>query len=206
MPPRPCPRTHREPASSGLPTRPYHPTFLSRSVPVIGAAVLEVADHAVLFFAFVVHELEVTKDGNVDDGENIDFSISAVASLFRPTTLWHLGNTAPGWRSPKCTRAGAWSICRPCDGKLCPLCNYACLHAFSKNSQNFAQNSYKFGMNECPGQVCECRSCFSIRASFCEFVQNVHPCVRLPQWPLYRRSLFLQYYPQHFCTLRAAVV
>ena len=37
------------------PTCPYHPTFLSRSAPTDVLAVLEVAEHSVLFFAGLVH-------------------------------------------------------------------------------------------------------------------------------------------------------
>ena len=36
--------------SSGHPTCPYHPTFLSRSAPADDQAVLEVGEHSVLFF------------------------------------------------------------------------------------------------------------------------------------------------------------
>ena len=44
-----------EAPSSGPPTCPYHPTFLSRSAPADVVAVLEVAEHLVLFFAGLVH-------------------------------------------------------------------------------------------------------------------------------------------------------
>ena len=40
---------------------------------------MEVAQHSVLLFAGLVHQLEVTKDGNVDEGEEIHFAISGVA-------------------------------------------------------------------------------------------------------------------------------
>ena len=70
--------------SSGPPTCPYHPTFLSLSAPADALAVLEVAEHSVLFFAGMVHQLEVTKDGTVDEGEEINFAVSGVAPPPRP--------------------------------------------------------------------------------------------------------------------------
>ena len=39
-----------EAVPAGPPTCPYHPTFLSRSAPATGLAVMEIAEHAVLFF------------------------------------------------------------------------------------------------------------------------------------------------------------
>ena len=73
-----------------------------------------------LFFAELVHQSEVTKDGDVGRGEGIHFAISGVAPPppFRPTTLWPLRNTALAWRRPKCTRRGARSICYQCDCKV----------------------------------------------------------------------------------------
>ena len=50
-----------------------------------------------LFFVGLVHQIEITKGGNVDAESEIHFAISGVAPPVRPTTLWHLGNTAPAW-------------------------------------------------------------------------------------------------------------
>ena len=107
----------------------YHPT--SRALPRPPSwPVREVAQHSVLFFAGVVHRIEVTKHGNFDEGQGIHFAISGVASPAWPTTLWHLGNTSPAWRSPNRMRAGACCITCPYDCKLCPFCNSVCLLAF----------------------------------------------------------------------------
>ena len=64
---------------SDPPTYPYHPTFLSWSAPADVLAVMEVAEHSVLFFAGLVHQVEVTKDGNIDAEQEIHFAISGVA-------------------------------------------------------------------------------------------------------------------------------
>ena len=58
---------------------------------------------------------------NVHAESEIHFAMSGSAPPMRPTTLWHLLNTVPAWRSPKCTKAGAWSITCPCDCKVCLL-------------------------------------------------------------------------------------
>ena len=58
------------------PTCPYHPTFLSRTAPADSPAVMEVAKHSVDFFAGLVHQVEVAKDGSVDEGDEIHFAIS----------------------------------------------------------------------------------------------------------------------------------
>ena len=80
MLPRPClltpPRCPRRPPPRA-PTTP--PTFLSCFAPADVLAMLEVAEHSVLFFAGLVHQLEVTKDGTVDEGEAINFAISGIA-------------------------------------------------------------------------------------------------------------------------------
>ena len=64
-------------ALDGPPMCPYRPTFLSCFAPANALAVLEVAEHSVLFFAGMVHHLEVNKDGTVHKGEAINFAISA---------------------------------------------------------------------------------------------------------------------------------
>ena len=43
------------------PTCPYHPTFLSRSAPVADLAVMEIAEHSVLFFVGDQHKIEMCK-------------------------------------------------------------------------------------------------------------------------------------------------
>ena len=105
----------------GPPTCPFHPTFLSRSAPSSDLAVMEIAEQSILFFVGSVHKIEICKGDNVDAESEIHFAMSGVSPLVRPTTLWHLLNTAPAWRSPKCTKAGAWSITCPCDCKVCLL-------------------------------------------------------------------------------------
>ena len=89
------------------PTCPFHPTFLSRSAPSSDLAVME----SMLFFVGSLHQIEICKGDNVDAESEIHFAMSDVAPPVRPTTLWHLLNTAPAWRSPRCTKAGAWARC-----------------------------------------------------------------------------------------------
>ena len=102
------------------PTCPYHP-ILSRSAPSSDLAVMEIAEQSILFFVGDVHQIEICKGDNVDAESEIHFAMSGVAPAVRPTTLWHLLNKAPAWGSPKCTKAGAWSITCPCDCKVCLL-------------------------------------------------------------------------------------
>ena len=104
---------------------------------------MEVVEHSVLFFVGLVSQVEVTKHGNVDAELEIHFPIFGLAPLVRPTTLWHLGNTAPAWHSPKCMPSGAWYMSCPCYCKVCPLCNFVYLLAFSTDWTKFARNSYK---------------------------------------------------------------
>ena len=113
-----------EAPSSGPPTRPYHPTFLSRSAPADVLAVLEVAEHSVLFFAGLVHQLEVTKDGQVDESEAIHFAISGVAPAPPPSGPPRCGTqgtpprrgAAPSPRVPGPGPSAARAIirCAPC--------------------------------------------------------------------------------------------
>ena len=112
---------------AGVPTCPFHPTFLSRSAPSPDLAVMEIAEQSMLFFVGSVHQIEIRKGDNVDAESEIHFAMSGVAPPVRPTTLWHLLNTAPYWQSPKCTNAGAWSITCPCDCKVCLLVYLLCL-------------------------------------------------------------------------------
>ena len=109
--------------SSGLATRPYHPTFLFRCNPADDLAVLEVGEHSVLFFVGVVHQLEVMKDDTVDEVIPISFAISSVPPppLVRPTTMWYLVNTALAWRRVKQSGAGGWTIVCPYDYEVCEL-------------------------------------------------------------------------------------
>ena len=92
------------------PTCPYHPTFLSPTAPATHLAVMEVAEHSVLFFVGDAQQIEITKEDNVNAESEIRFAISGVAPPGRPTMLWHMLNTAPAWRPPKCTNARAWSM------------------------------------------------------------------------------------------------
>ena len=118
-----------EAVPAGPPTCPFHPTFLSRSAPASDLAVIEVSEQCMLFFVGSVHHIEVCKGDNVDAGSEIHFAMSGVAPPGRPTTLWHLANTAPAWRVPTCSKAGAWSITCPCDCKVCLLVCLLCLLA-----------------------------------------------------------------------------
>ena len=83
------------------PTCPYHPTFLSCTAPATDLAMMEVAEHSGLFFVGDVHQIEICKGDNVDAESEIHFAISLPPPV-RPTTLWHLLNTAPAWRPPRC--------------------------------------------------------------------------------------------------------
>ena len=114
---------------AGPPTCPFHPTFISRSAPASDLAVIEVGPQCMLFFVGSVHQLEVTKGGDVDAESEIHFALSGIAPPGRPTTLWHLVNTVPAWRSPKCARTGAWSITYPCECKVCLLVCLLCVLA-----------------------------------------------------------------------------
>ena len=67
------------------PTCPYHATVISRSAPATDLAVMEVAEHLVLFFVGDVHRIEITKGDNVDAESEIHFTISGVAP---PPPMW----------------------------------------------------------------------------------------------------------------------
>ena len=84
-----------------------------------------------LFFVGSVHQIEICNGDNVDAESKIHFAMSRVAPPVRPTTLWHLVNTALAWRSPGCSKAGAWSITCPCDRKVCLLVCLLRLLAYS---------------------------------------------------------------------------
>ena len=103
------------------PTCPFHPTFLSRCAPSTDLAVTEIAEHNVLFFVRNVHQIEISKGSPVDAESEMHFAMLSVAPPLRPSTMWHLLNTAPVWWLPKCSKARAWSITRPCDCKKCLL-------------------------------------------------------------------------------------
>ena len=114
----------------------------------------------------------------------------------QPTTLWHPRNTAAAWQSPRCTRAGAWSIRCPCDCEVCPLCNSACFPTSATKLQKVVQNSSKIRKNfvgklsemrtkfvptnawgKCPNSEVSMglvRNSYKIRKNFCEFVRNVY--------------------------------
>ena len=120
---------------AGPPTCPFHPTFLSGSAPASDLAVIEVGEQCMLFFMGSVHQLEVCKGDNVDAESEIHFAMTGIAPPERPTTLWHLVNTVPAWRSPKCAKTGAWSITCPCE---CKLCLFVCLLCLLANWTKFA--------------------------------------------------------------------
>ena len=125
-----CPGPLRRPPPDA-PGRPRHlplpPHLHFRSAPASDLAVIEVGPECMLFFVGSVHQLEVAKGGDVDAESEIHFALSGIAPPGRPTTLWHLVNTA--WRSPKCARTGAWSITCPCDCKVCLLVCLLCVLA-----------------------------------------------------------------------------
>ena len=117
------------PPSCPPPFPPFHPTFLSRSAPASDLAVIEVGEQCMLFFVGSVHMLEVCRGDNADAELEIHFAVTGIAPPERPTTLWHLANTAPAWRSPKCAKTGAWSITSPCECKVSLLVCLLCLLA-----------------------------------------------------------------------------
>ena len=112
---------------AGPPTCPFYCTFLSRSAPSSDVAVIEVGEQCTLFFVGSVHQLEVCKGDNAES--EIHFAMTGIAPPERPTTLWHLVNRVPAWRSPKCAKTGAWSITYPCECKVCLLVCLLCLLA-----------------------------------------------------------------------------
>ena len=111
------------------PTCPFHPTFLSRSAPASDLAVIEVGEQCMRFLVGSVHQVEVNKGENLDAESEIHFAMSGVAPPGRPTTLWHLANTAPMCRSPRCAKSREWSITCPCDCKVRLLVYLLCLLA-----------------------------------------------------------------------------
>ena len=118
-----------ESVPAGPPTCPFHPTFLSRSAPASDLAVIEVGEQCTLFFVGSVHQLEVCEGDNVDAESEIHFAMTGIAPPERPTTPWHLVNTVPTWRLPKCAKTGAWSITCPRECKVCLLVCLLCLLA-----------------------------------------------------------------------------
>ena len=103
------------------PTCPFHPTFLSWWAPASDLAVIQVGKQCMLFFVGSVHELEVCKGDNADAELEIHFAMTGIAPPERPTTLWHVANTAPAWWLSKCAKSGAWAITCPCECKVCLL-------------------------------------------------------------------------------------
>ena len=75
-------------APSGPSTCSYHPTFLSRYTPVDVVAVMEVAEHRVLFFAALVHQTEVTMTAtSTRETRSTSPSPALPPPPIRPTTL-----------------------------------------------------------------------------------------------------------------------
>ena len=60
-----------------------------------------------LFFVGSMHQIEICKGDNVYAESEIRFAMSGVAPPVRPTTLWHRVNSAPAWRSPRCSNVVA---------------------------------------------------------------------------------------------------
>ena len=127
MLPRPSSPTPPESVPAGPPTCTFHPTFLSQSAPASDLAVIEVGEQCMLFFVGSVHQIEVCKGDNADAESEILFAMTGIACPKQPTTLWHLANTAPAWRSPKCAKTGAWSIACPSECKVFLLVCLLCL-------------------------------------------------------------------------------
>ena len=84
-----------EAVPAGPPTCPFQPTFLPRCVPSSNLAVMDIAEQSMLFLVGSVHQTEICKGNNVDAESEILFAMSGVVPPVRPTTLWHLLNTAP---------------------------------------------------------------------------------------------------------------
>ena len=149
-----CPGPLRRPQSvpAGPPTCPFHPTFLSPSAPASDLAVIEVGEQCMLFLVGSVHQLEVCKGDNVDAESEIHFAMTGIAPPERRTTLWHLVNTVPAWRSPKCAKTGAWSITCPCECKMCLLRVCFVSRQIGRNSREirtkFVRISYEFHVNK----------------------------------------------------------
>ena len=137
-----------EAVPAGPPTCPFHPTFPSSSAPNSDLTVMEVAEQCMLFFVGSVHQIEICNGDSVDAESEIHFAMSGVAPPVRPTTLWHLVNTAPTWRLPRCAKAGAWSITCPCDCKVCLLVCLLCFFGKLDEIQvKFVRNSSEFRTN-----------------------------------------------------------
>ena len=69
-----------EAVPAGPPSFPYHPILLSRSAPATDLAVIEIAEHNVLFSVGTVHQIEICKGDNVDAESKIHIVISGVAA------------------------------------------------------------------------------------------------------------------------------
>ena len=138
--------------TAGPPTCIFHPTFISRLAPASDLAVIEVGEQCMLFFVGSVHQLEVYKGDNVDAESKIHFALSGIAPPGRRTTLWHLVNTVPAWRSPKCAKTGAWSITHAHASARCAcLCVCFVYWQIGRNSHEigtkFVRISYEFRTN-----------------------------------------------------------
>ena len=132
-------------------TCPFHPTFISRSAPTSDLAVIEVGPQCMPFFVGSAHQLEVCKGGNVDAESEIHFAISGIAPPGRRTTLWHLVNTVPAWRSPKCARPGHGASPAHASARCACLCVCFVYWQIGRNSREirtkFVRISYEFHVN-----------------------------------------------------------
>ena len=163
------------------PPRPFRARVLSRSAPADVLAVLEVAPHSVLFFAGLVHQLEITKNRKVDEGEAMNFAISGVApSPYGPPrsgtwrTMPERAGT-PGARVPGPGPSAARAIvrCAPC------AILRVCLHLWRirRNSHEirtkFLQMWYEIRAHECYFPFVS--GCHSTRGPLTNVVRNSCP-------------------------------
>ena len=138
-----CPGSLRrtlELVPAGPPACPFHPTFFSWSASASDLAVIEVGEQCMLFFVGSVHQVEVCKGDNADAELEINFAMTGIPPKERPTTLWHLADTAPAWRSPKCAKTGAWSISSHVSARCACLCVCFVYWQIGQNSREIRTN------------------------------------------------------------------
>ena len=106
---------------AGSPSCPYHPTLLSRCAPATDPAVMEIAEHSVLFLWGRCTRSRSARGTTSMRNPRSTSPSGALPPAVRPTTLWHLLSTNRAWRLLRCSKAGAWSLICPCDCKACLL-------------------------------------------------------------------------------------
>ena len=134
---------------AGPPTCPFHPTFISRSAPASGLAVIEVGPQCMLFFVGSVHQLEVAKGGDVDAESEIHFALSGIAP---PGSADHA--VAPGEHGPSVVvaqvredRGMEHHLPMRVQGVL--ACVFAlCIGKLDEIHVKFVRNSYEFHVNK----------------------------------------------------------